>query len=907
MPQMPNSVPSPIRPPHTSPIPMRRSPYTHMHDMPDQTARFHKTSAYQQPSSPVIRAPPPGFNPGQMGAREHEPTSLLSADAPVFTPNTFSSPHVPPRRQSPDHGVDHVQSHPKFTPHREQNDRWDQPRYFDDAHIDPSLHRPSPGPSNGRRISPNVQAGSREKSADSVTESGSEIVWSNGNSVPNDNIARRTYIPPRIFPNLFPENGKYGDFHESIEDGWDKEMKENDELFSDLYDKDYQGFVDERYAEELQRFEEEIFGSLDFYRNAREHSPPLPFTHKGETKQRDRYFDPEEFYTEKLAPRRERFYKDPFTDNRRDGLYREQNDDHLLQRGSFPGKGVSERNNAARQYQSSNMQANDNISYFQQLAKDRGAKAENELRKMEGFHYTKVSDELLEYAKLYVSDIVDKLCHRELCWETEPYYIWKYICTAVGVEISWSEAEALQTDEIVQKAKKMVTNVKNRIRENVKMEIVNGGIIVNKKYEKQLDEYIMNLEKLMQANQGQDPFKVLETQTPDTRPKIFETKEESGKSDSMEELDFDANADQLENWVVMLPEDDVQFNIYECEYCRKHGFKSEGHWELNCYYYITGCCPLCGSESHISPYCPTPPEEMTFHQSVMYVRQLAFFYGPRVLEYFPSVNETLESAYNNVVIFDPLQKRLVTQPIISKEPIILWKEYDENTGAVKANSKLDLDPLTVNNRSSPAICGRSPQTTPALPPCTPEKTPVKEVEKDEEQLEEIVDLNISNDVGYVDVDPSDLYEETGLIQEYEIENASPLLHPIQQKKTTRESTAPNQAPTAVLPFGSDPSLDPANLNAEAHLKLIKSQQSVIPLTMPSGTLDPIPFPNLPPEQRNELIRRIQQGDITKDNLVYPILPVPSSTVLIMGKLESVQPNSSDMTAKMHMPAGQTFV
>ena len=95
---------------------------------------------------------------------------------------------------------------------------------------------------------------------------------------------------------------------------------------------------------------------------------------------------------------------------------------------------------------------------------------------------------------------------------------------------------------------------------------------------------------------------------------------------------------------------EVQIILYDCDYCRKRGLKSEGHWEMNCYYYLTGCCPLCGSEEHISPYCTNPPEELTFHQSVMYVRQLAFYYGPPMLDYFPNIYHTLQSQFNDLVV-----------------------------------------------------------------------------------------------------------------------------------------------------------------------------------------------------------------------------------------------------------------
>merc|ERR1712100_891969 len=74
---------------------------------------------------------------------------------------------------------------------------------------------------------------------------------------------------------------------------------------------------------------------------------------------------------------------------------------------------------------------------------------------------------------------------------------------------------------------------------------------------------------------------------------------------------------------ILLKEEEIKIILYECGFCKYMNFLYEGHWELNCYYYLTCCCSLCGSEKHISSYCPNMPNILTFHQSIIYIRQLA--------------------------------------------------------------------------------------------------------------------------------------------------------------------------------------------------------------------------------------------------------------------------------------------
>jgi len=106
--------------------------------------------------------------------------------------------------------------------------------------------------------------------------------------------------------------------------------------------------------------------------------------------------------------------------------------------------------------------------------------------------------------------------------------------------------------------------------------------------------------------------------------------------------------------------------------------------------------------------------------------------------------------------------------------------------------------------------------------------------------------------------------------ETEVLDASPVLHPLQQRAEKKHQKKLDSG-AALIPYKG---LDP-----QGHLDMINAR-SVVPLTLPNTALDPIPFPNVPPADRNELIRRIQSGDFPSENLVYPIFPVPSSTMFI---------------------------
>jgi len=499
-----------------------------------------------------------------------------------------------------------------------------------------------------------------------------------------------------------------------------------------------------------------------------------------------------------------------------------------------------------------------------------GSKAtKEEETKLLGLELVPASKLLLAFAKKHTKYIVEFLCNEELTRETEYYYIWKYVSAAVGVEVTWSEADGLKTDEIVDKAKKHVQRVKSQIKEGVKLDITDRGFIVAEEYVKPLLEMVDRLEDLLKmasatSSDEKDPFDVFVKSEPESRAK-FQGKSESDEEkaetekpdaakivespdlDSMMAMGCPVATDQ--NWVVAVnsTKKDTKFVLYDCDYCRSRGFHSEGHWELNCYYYLTGSCPLCGSENHISPYCPTPPKKLNFHQSVMYVRQLAFYYGPRVLKFFPDIYDTLQTSYNDLVVWDPVQNKLVVQPIITNEPVILWRQFDQNNDY--AGTGFDTFPV------------RRFRPSPMLKALT--VSPDVKKKRSMEQQEEIVEIN------------------AGEISEY---NDSPVLHPVQQKEPEPNSPGSN----ALLPFngggGPKEQLEPSD-----HLELIRESRNVIPLTLPRSALDPLPFPNLPPAERNELIRRIQSGYYGAENLVYPILPVPSSTVLIPSEAPSTTP------------------
>jgi len=282
----------------------------------------------------------------------------------------------------------------------------------------------------------------------------------------------------------------------------------------------------------------------------------------------------------------------------------------------------------------------------------------------------------------------------------------------------------------------------------------------------------------------------------------------------------------------------------------------------------------------------------------MYVRQLAFYYGPSMVEYFPNIYQTLQSQYNDLVVWDPIQKRLVAQPIITNEPVILWRIFEEN-------EKMKRAPLMRNPFNDP-YGGLSPLPSPimSLPfkdndfeikrlsllrksknKVSPLKSPSLQRMKNSEQLEEIVDLEL-DDLE----DPFTIGEYSGVndilqdipeqsfVESAEVLDASPVLHPLQQQKQRSKKNLYQS--DALVPYNG------GGLDPQEHIDLINAR-SIVPLTLPNTALDPLPFPNLPPADRNELIRRIQSGEFRSENLVYPIFPVPSSTMIL--KMESPQP------------------
>jgi len=638
--------------------------------------------------------------------------------------------------------------------------------------------------------------------------------------------SNRAYKPPLIHPDLFPDN----------------EFK-NDMRYPE----------NSMYMEEEMWEEENTYGYsqgdapflFDYHRDRRENTPPNMFAATAS----QQYFHPSEFHRETLPPLK----------HRRDQFYR----DHP----SFDPKNGSRPKNRKQAEPLKKVLSDETLK---EVSLKEGSKAtKEEETKLLGLELVPASKLLLAFAKKHTKYIVEFLCNEELTRETEYYYIWKYVSAAVGVEVTWSEADGLKTDEIVDKAKKHVQRVKSQIKEGVKLDITDRGFIVAEEYVKPLLEMVDRLEDLLKmasatSSDEKDPFDVFVKSEPESRAK-FQGKSESDEEkaetekpdaakivespdlDSMMAMGCPVATDQ--NWVVAVnsTKKDTKFVLYDCDYCRSRGFHSEGHWELNCYYYLTGSCPLCGSENHISPYCPTPPKKLNFHQSVMYVRQLAFYYGPRVLKFFPDIYDTLQTSYNDLVVWDPVQNKLVVQPIITNEPVILWRQFDQNNDY--AGTGFDTFPV------------RRFRPSPMLKALT--VSPDVKKKRSMEQQEEIVEIN------------------AGEISEY---NDSPVLHPVQQKEPEPNSPGSN----ALLPFngggGPKEQLEPSD-----HLELIRESRNVIPLTLPRSALDPLPFPNLPPAERNELIRRIQSGYYGAENLVYPILPVPSSTVLIPSEAPSTTP------------------
>lgn len=929
----------------------RRSP-TKERFPPHSLPRFENRN-----SGGNLRVAPPGFQE----ALERASLNKLSADAPVFTPGGFGpSDTVPPTakvsastpRQSP-HEVGHLDSRG-----RDDDKLWDQMLF---------MRKQRPSSFTGSKV--NGSHGHNPRSSRARDE---ELVWNGGGrgGIP------AAYQPPRIYPGLFPTNQRYASdiaFNEELyrsheEKIWREKGAEAQRFGphrlsghgpqvapqahrppvrkkaaeTPVYENGG-GYIDTTSNDNLEKhlnlgsmYEEDSLG-LNYYASLRQGTPPNFFYQSATMKQKHRgnnggvkplhrHFDPDEFYKEELLPlhmRRDNThaFKDPRVRNTN------AHHDHRISHPRAPKSQSSGSSSPPKNQQqqssvhtSNSSEATHAKSKTKAIDRERRAAPTNSARDMTGLRFARMSSEMLKYAKLHEKEIVDKLCHNELVYETEHYYIWKYMCHVLGVEISWPEADMLKTNEIITKAEKHVHNLKQQVHEKLKLEFVEDGIIVHEDYGTALDELVLNLERVMFSNMGKDPFEELKKATPDRRPKFKcdREKKESASEESESGADTPAAPDisKPENWAVMLPEDNVQFVMYDCDYCRERGLKSEGHWELNCYYYLTGCCPLCGSEEHISPYCTNPPSELTFHQSVMYVRQLAFYYGPPMLNYFPNIYHTLQSQFNDLVVWDPIQKRLVAQPIVTSEPVILWRHYDEN-GQVSSvplmrNPFGGKSPLPSPMMSPSAICfdgedkkghaqmqmqkkghAASPRNSPSL----------KRMKGDEEQLEEIVDLELDDledpfadmDIGEYDSpgvndvfpDIPEFAETAVSYHEAEVLDASPVLHPLQQKSHERKlgslkPTYESDGDSALMPYDTRRGLNPAE-----HIDLINAR-SVVPLTLPNTALDPIPFPNLPPAGRNELIRRIQSGEFASENLVYPIFPVPSTTMLI--EIESPHPN-----------------
>jgi len=862
--------------PHRNDVITREDFGTRVSKTSSQNDRFPKRQpSFEKRNSGGLRIPPPGF-------QEAMAMNKLSADAPVFTPTDFSVKTGKPATQNSPLRKERVRM--SGEDRRADGHLWDQMLFM----------------RNG--------TGSTYKKS-GVSRANEDLIWSS-----RERNISPTYQPPRIYPGLFPPPPRY-----------DSELTFNEELYRNHERREEEIWArnkyEARHKHETRRFglndtagygyasdtssDENLDKHLNFpsygmedslglkyYSSQRQGTPPN-FMFEGATERPRRRFDPYEFYKEELLPGHMR--RDPTH------YKREQKIQVVLPQAP---KSNSSGSSTPPQRQNSVATSNSSEAVQDQKSLERMG-SPPPTKNMTGLHFVAFQHDILKFAELHEKDILEKLSHKELVYETESYYIWKYMCHVIGVEISWKEADALKTQEIVDKAKKHVQNLKDQVYQNIKLEFVDDGIIVSNEYGDSLDEEVLNLQRIIFENPGKDPFEVLKQVTPDRRPKFKDPEAKESESESSEKSNVDMN--KPENWAVMLPADNVQIILYDCDYCRKRGLKSEGHWEMNCYYYLTCCCPLCGSEEHISPYCTNPPEELTFHQSVMYVRQLAFYYGPPMLDYFPNIYHTLQSQFNDLVVWDPIQKRLVAQPIVTSEPVILWRHYDENGqmqvplmrspfgGKSPLPSPMMSPSICFNNEDKAVVCGKKVKPSPLNSPS------IKRM-KNSEQLEEIVDLELDDledpfTIGEIDDDSSFDCYDIGvndifpLIPEYaEMSNAkafpeaeeldaSPVLHPLQQRSGKGHVKSDIKPVDSIIPYNK------RGLGPKGHIDLINAR-SVVPLTLPNTALDPIPFPNLPPADRNELIRRIQSGEFASENLVYPIFPVPSSTMIIT--LESPQ-------------------
>jgi len=288
----------------------------------------------------------------------------------------------------------------------------------------------------------------------------------------------------------------------------------------------------------------------------------------------------------------------------------------------------------------------------------------------------KVPEKVLPYVEDHIFEIVDRLCKSELLQESEQYHTWTLMMEALNMEVSWKEAESMCTKEISDKAKENVMEARNEIRKNVNLQFCNGYLIVNKKYGKQLTQFLKILHSIAEENPDQDPFKLAKKMKPvkeETKSaakklgsryqtlnkNLKEVKEKKEEKKKKKEDKY--NEEEKKKWVVCKAVNNkkkkMDFVVYECGFCKSHGFKSENHWELTCFYYLTCCCPLCGEETHISPYCPNPPAKLNFFKQIMYIRQLAFYYGPQVLAYNPTIYNICQKNYNDLVVWDPKEKK----------------------------------------------------------------------------------------------------------------------------------------------------------------------------------------------------------------------------------------------------------
>jgi len=127
----------------------------------------------------------------------------------------------------------------------------------------------------------------------------------------------------------------------------------------------------------------------------------------------------------------------------------------------------------------------------------------------------------------------------------------------------------------------------------------------------------------------------------------------------------------------------------------------------------------------------------------------------------------------------------------------------------------------------------------------------------------------------------------------ELTPATPELHPIQTAKKKK-----NNAASSVLPPSQQPHLQPQYLaqpNVMNDMSIVNYQQPapivnpevfakkvVVPMLNPySKAPEPVPFPNMPPEERNKLIRAMQNEEIPPEHLTYPIINVPTGTTLTL--------------------------